>query len=163
PKMPRRRRAWAAASAMRPSATARATSPSRAQPERQCSPSAWVASCSSVTDGARRAPEWAGGGGGRRVGVAGGGWDGGVGGGAAGAGGEGDLAAGDRPQAAVTCGVGELERPGEAVVVGQRERRVAELGGAEGELVGLRGAVEEREAGVGVQLDHARCAYQRPW
>ena len=32
-----------------------------------------------------------------------------------------------------------------------------------GELVGLRGAVQEREAGVGVQLDHARCAYQRPW
>jgi hypothetical protein len=40
--------------------------------------------------------------------------------------------------------VRELERAVDAVVVGQRERLVAELGGACGELLGQRGAVEER-------------------
>jgi hypothetical protein len=40
--------------------------------------------------------------------------------------------------------VRELQRAVDAVVVGQRERLVAELGGARGELLGQRGAVEER-------------------
>jgi hypothetical protein len=40
--------------------------------------------------------------------------------------------------------VGELERAADGVVVGERERLVAEVGGARGELVGQRGAVEER-------------------
>jgi len=57
---------------------------------------------------------------------------------------EGDLGAGDRPDAERLGSVGELERPVDAVVVGERERLVAELGGARGELLGLRGTVEER-------------------
>ena len=40
--------------------------------------------------------------------------------------------------------VGELERAVDAVVVGERERLVAELGRPRGELLGLRSAVEER-------------------
>ena len=40
--------------------------------------------------------------------------------------------------------VGELERAVDPVVVGERERRVAELGGAGGELLRQGGAVEER-------------------
>jgi len=38
----------------------------------------------------------------------------------------------------------ELERAVDAVVVGERERLVAELGRARGELLGQRRAVEER-------------------
>ena len=78
-----------------------------------------------------------------------------------GAAGQGQLAAGDRPHAGVARGMRELERPGQAVVVGQRHGGVAELGGGEGQLLGLGGAVQERVAGVGVQLDHARCSNQR--
>jgi hypothetical protein len=40
--------------------------------------------------------------------------------------------------------VGELERAADGVVVGERERLVAEIGGTGGELVGQRGTVEER-------------------
>ena len=54
-----------------------------------------------------------------------------------------DLGAGDRPQSECLRRMRELERPEDAVVVGQRERLVAELGGARGELLRLRGAVEE--------------------
>ncbi len=73
------------------------------------------------------------------------------------------LAAGDRAQAGVAGCAGELHRPAEAVVVGQGEGVVAQLGGALGDLDRLGGAVQERVAGVGVQLGvgHARCAYQR--
>ena len=46
----------------------------------------------------------------------------------------------------------ELHRAREPVVVGQREGAVAELGRGGGQLVRQRGAVEEREGGVGVQL-----------
>ncbi len=53
-------------------------------------------------------------------------------------------------------GVGELERAVDAVVVGERERVVAELDGASGELLGKRSAIEERVGGVRVQLDVAR-------
>jgi hypothetical protein len=38
----------------------------------------------------------------------------------------------------------ELERAADAVVVGERERLVAEVRGPRGDLVGQRGAVEER-------------------
>ena len=55
-----------------------------------------------------------------------------------------DLRAGDRPEAERLRRVGELERAVDAVVVGERERLVAEVGGPRGELLGLRGAVEER-------------------
>ena len=54
------------------------------------------------------------------------------------------LGAGDRPHADELRRVGELERAVDAVVVGERERLVAELGRAQRELLGVRGAVEER-------------------
>ena len=54
------------------------------------------------------------------------------------------LRSGDRAQPERLRRVSELERPVKAVVVGERERLVAELGGARGELLGLRSAVEER-------------------
>src|SRR5262245_774832 len=50
----------------------------------------------------------------------------------------------------------ELERAVDAVVVGERERVVAELGRPRGELFGERRAVEERVRGVRVQLDVRR-------
>ena len=56
----------------------------------------------------------------------------------------GDLGARDRPDAERLGRVGELERAADGVVVGERERLVAEVGGARGELVGQRSAVEER-------------------
>ena len=49
--------------------------------------------------------------------------------------------------------LGELHRARDAVVVGERHRPVAELGRGGGQLVGQRGAVEEREGRVGVELD----------
>src|SRR3954447_3285006 len=55
--------------------------------------------------------------------------------------------------AEVLCGVGELERAVDAVVVGEGERRIPELGGAGGQLLGQRGAVEERVRRVAVELD----------
>ena len=70
-----------------------------------------------------------------------------------GAAGERHLGAGDRPHAELLRGVGELERAVDAVVVGERERRVAELGGTGGELFRQRGAVEERVRRVAVELD----------
>ena len=68
------------------------------------------------------------------------------------------LGAGDRPDAEVLRGMCELEGAVDAVVVGERERVVAELGGARGELLGQRRAVEERVGGVRVQLDVGRGA-----
>ena len=62
------------------------------------------------------------------------------------------LRPGDRPDTGVLRGVGELERAVDAVVVGQRERRVAELGGLRDELLRMRRAVEERVRGMAVQL-----------
>ena len=66
---------------------------------------------------------------------------------------ESDLRAGDRADAERLRRVRELERAVDAVVVGERERLVAELGGPRGELLGLRGAVEERIRRVAVELD----------
>src|SRR6185437_12962472 len=66
-----------------------------------------------------------------------------------------DLGPGDRPDAEVLRRVRELERAVDPVVVGQRERRVAELGCFRCELLRLRGPVEERIGAVGVQLDVA--------
>ena len=66
------------------------------------------------------------------------------------------LGAGDRPDAEVLRGVCELERAVDTVVVGERERVVAELGGACGELLRQGRAVEERVGGVRVQLDVRR-------
>ena len=53
------------------------------------------------------------------------------------------LGAGDRTEPERLRGVRELERAVDAVVIGERERRIAELGGADGQLFGQRGAVEE--------------------
>ena len=50
-------------------------------------------------------------------------------------------------------GVGELERAVDAVVIGEREGRIAELGGAGGELLRQRGPVEERVRRMAVELD----------
>ena len=55
-----------------------------------------------------------------------------------------ELGTGDRPDAERLRRVRELERAADAVVVGERERLVAEVGGPRGELFGLRGTVEER-------------------
>ena len=76
---------------------------------------------------------------------------------------ESDLRAGDRPQPERFRRVGELERAVHAVVVGERERLVAELGGPRGELLGLRSAVEERVCRVAVELDvgHSRRRWRR--
>ena len=49
----------------------------------------------------------------------------------------------DRPHAERLRRMRELERAGDAVVVGQRERLVAELGRGGRKLLGLRGPVEE--------------------
>src|SRR5437667_9947776 len=66
---------------------------------------------------------------------------------------EGQLRARDRPDAEVLRRVRELERAVDPVVVGERERRIAELGRLRRELLGLRGPVEERVGAVGVELD----------
>ena len=67
-----------------------------------------------------------------------------------------DLGTGDRSHPERLRGMRELERAVDAVVVGERERLVAELGRAGGELLGLGGAVEEGVGRVRVQLDVAR-------
>ena len=68
---------------------------------------------------------------------------------------EGHLGAGDRPDAGELRGMRELERAVDPVVVGERERLVAELGRASRELLGVRRPVEEAVGGVTVQLDVA--------
>ena len=73
--------------------------------------------------------------------------------------GEGHLGPGDRPEAERLRRVGELERAVDAVVVGERERLVAELDRARGELLWQRGAVEERVRRVAVELDVFRHAH----
>ncbi len=67
--------------------------------------------------------------------------------------GERHLSTGDCAHPEALARVGELERPVDAVVVGQGEGVVAELRGARCELFRQRGAVEERVGRVGVQLD----------
>src|SRR5262249_3380478 len=54
------------------------------------------------------------------------------------------LRAGDRPDAERLGRLRELQRAVDPVVVGQRERAVAELGRADREILRRRGAVEER-------------------
>ena len=64
-----------------------------------------------------------------------------------------DLGAGDRAQPEVLGRMRELERSVDPVVVGERERVVAELGRPRRELLGQRRPVEERVRRVRVQLD----------
>ena len=71
------------------------------------------------------------------------------------------LGAGDRADAERLRRVRELERAVDAVVVGERERLVAELRRARGELLRLRRPVEERVGRVAVELDVAHDA--RSW
>ncbi len=66
---------------------------------------------------------------------------------------EGDLGACDRPEADVLRGVRELERAVDAVVIGEGERRIAELHRPRDELLRMRGAVEEGVRRVAVELD----------
>ena len=56
---------------------------------------------------------------------------------------EGHLRAGDRPDADELRRVRELERAVDALVVGERERLVAELGGTERQLLRVRGTVQK--------------------
>jgi hypothetical protein len=63
---------------------------------------------------------------------------------------EGDLAAGDRPHAHLAGRMGEGQGAREAVVIGQGERVVAERRRPGRQFIGLGGAVQERERGVGV-------------
>ena len=55
-----------------------------------------------------------------------------------------DLGAGDRADADELRRLRELERAEDAVVVCERERLVAELGGAQRQFLGMRRSVEER-------------------
>ena len=63
------------------------------------------------------------------------------------------LGAGDRSHTETLRRVGELERAVDTVVVGERERRIAELGCTGDELFRQRGSVEERVRRVAVELD----------
>ena len=69
--------------------------------------------------------------------------------------GERHLRAGDRPHAEGLRRVCELERAVDPVVVGERERFVPQLGGARGQFLRMRSAVEERIRRMAVQLDVA--------
>ena len=66
--------------------------------------------------------------------------------------GERDLGAGDRPQPPGPRALRELHRAVQAIVVGQRERVVSELERAQDDLLDVRGAFEEGEVGMGVEL-----------
>src|SRR5215217_7098436 len=63
-----------------------------------------------------------------------------------------DLRAVDRLQPEALGRLRELHRAAQPVVVGQREGSVAQLGSRAGQLVRQRGAGEEGEGGVGVEL-----------
>ena len=64
-----------------------------------------------------------------------------------------DLRAMDRPQSERARRLGELHRSRHGVVIGQRQGRVAALERGAHQLLGLGGAVEEREGRVRVELD----------
>src|SRR5438270_2229822 len=70
--------------------------------------------------------------------------------------GQGELDSSDRLYASRCAGLGELHGAVEAVVVGDCQGLVAELGGADSELFGQRGAFEERETGMQMQLGRER-------
>ena len=63
-----------------------------------------------------------------------------------------DLTADDRLDAVLAAGVVQLHRAVHHSVIGQTERRLAELRGAGGEILDLAGAVEQRVLGVHVQM-----------
>jgi hypothetical protein len=65
---------------------------------------------------------------------------------------EGQLDARDRPDVDRGAGLGEGHRAVQAVVIRDRQRVIAQLGRAQRQLLGQRGALEERVAGMQVQL-----------
>src|SRR2546425_7519205 len=78
------------------------------------------------------------------------------------------LRARDRLEAELFRFLRERHRAVQPVVIGERERGVAELRRGERELLGERGAVEEREGGVAVELDvhrmrNAECGMRSEW
>ena len=81
--------------------------------------------------------------------------------------GERDFRAGDRTDAERLCRVGELERAVEAVVVGERQRLVAELRRANGQFFGQRCPVQKGIRRMSVELDEShqpKCAVGcSPW
>ena len=72
------------------------------------------------------------------------------------------LRAGERADAEVLRGVREFERAVDAVVVGQRERRVAELRCPGRELLRLRCSVQEGVGAMGMELDVHRTYVRIP-
>ena len=67
--------------------------------------------------------------------------------------GEGELGPGDGRDLRDLGGAGELHRAEHAVVVGEGEGTVAQIGGRGDEILRHGCAVEEREAGVEVEFD----------
>ena len=65
----------------------------------------------------------------------------------------GDLGADDALERTAVARLREGDDAAQLIVIGERERVVAELHRAIDELVGMRRAIEERERGVAVQLD----------
>src|SRR5437899_12697482 len=81
---------------------------------------------------------------------------------------QGQLCAGDRLETELFRFLRERHRAVQPVVVGERERGVAELRRGERKLLGARGVVEERESGVAVELDihrmrNAECGMRSEW
>jgi hypothetical protein len=64
-----------------------------------------------------------------------------------------DLRARDRTQAMELRAPGELHGAVQAVVIGEGERRIAELDRSAHQLVGVGGSVQEGEARMAVELD----------
>ena len=64
-----------------------------------------------------------------------------------------ELGAVDRPDPIVGRDLRQLHRPGDRVVVGQSERRIAQFARALRQLLRQRDAVQERVGRVAVQLD----------
>jgi len=83
---------------------------------------------------------------------------------------EGQLRAGDGPDARVPAGARVGNQAGQAVVVGQRQGVMAQRGGAPGQRGGRGGPVEQTVVGMGVQFAPAPrpaqvtilSRYQRP-
>ena len=79
------------------------------------------------------------------------------------------LRADDRPDAGRERGLVKARRAVDAVAIEQRERRIAELGGAIDERFGQRRALEKTEGGRGVELDvhrtgrHDRNSFNHRW
>jgi len=73
-----------------------------------------------------------------------------------------DLGAGDRAQTPRSGALGKLHRSVEVVVVREGEGLVPQLPRPQRQLFDVRGALEEREVGVGVEFSVGRytsCAY----